>query len=98
MYPVFSSIEGEPGGLGYTVYYYKENMVRDGFGVKTLAVNEIFPSKETIHDRTYPFTAEVYMIVRADIDRSSMAYKVCEYMQAEGGRKIVEESGYIPMS
>lgn len=96
MAPVFSAISNEPGGLGYTVYYYKENMIRDYFQVKTLAVNDIYPDKSTIKNRTYPFTTDVYMIIRSDLDRSSMAYKIYELMQAEAGKQLIEESGYVP--
>jgi phosphate transport system substrate-binding protein len=97
MVPVFSSIESEPGGLGYTVYYFKENMVRDQFHVKTIAVNGISPNKTTIGNRTYPFTAEVYLMIRDDLDRGSMAWKVYEAMFTAGGRRIVAESGYVPV-
>ncbi len=97
MYPVFSNIGGEPGGIGYTVYYYKENMVRDQFSVKTIAVNGIKPNKTTIGKRTYPFTAEVYLMIRDDLDPQSMAYKVYDAMFSAGGRRIVAESGYVPI-
>ncbi|MDR2232591.1 MAG: phosphate ABC transporter substrate-binding protein, partial [Tannerella sp.] len=81
---------------GYTVHYYKENIVRDWPAVKTLAINGIYPDKTTIGNRQYPFTAEVFVIIRSDLDHSSMAYKICEFLQTAGGKEIIDESGYVP--
>jgi phosphate transport system substrate-binding protein len=96
MIPVFSNIEGTPGGIGYTVYYFKKNMVRDRFHVKTLAVNGVMPDAATIGNRSYPFTAEVYMMIRSDLDKQSPAYKVYEYMLTRAGQNIIARSGYVP--
>ena len=95
MYPVFTYVGGNPDALGYTVYYYKENMIRNQSPAKTIAVNGVHPDKQTIGNRTYPFTAEVYLTIRTDLDRSSMAYKVYEFMQTEAGKRIIAESGYV---
>ncbi len=95
MIPVFTYVSGRTGGLGYTIYYYKENMIRDQMHVNTLAVNGIHPNKKTIKSREYPYTAEVYLIIRSDLDKSSMAYKVYELMQTKAGQQIINESGYV---
>ncbi len=102
MYPLVTSVEHQEGGLGYTVFYYLENIVRYGNlgyqgGLKTLAVNGVHPDKATIANRTYPFTAEVYMIIRSDLDKSSMAYKIYEFMQTDIGKQIVGRSEYVPI-
>lgn len=96
MTPVISSTASAPGGLSYTVYFFKEKMIRDAFNVKMLAVNDVYSDKTTIADRTYPFTAEVYLIIRDDLDLSSMAYKIYEAMQSNLGKQIIAESGYVP--
>lgn len=64
--------------------------------INLIEVEGIFPHKETIADRSYPFTSEVYAIIRSDLDQSSMAYKVYEFMQTSIGKQIIEESGYVP--
>jgi phosphate transport system substrate-binding protein len=96
MIPIFSSLETMRNGIGYTVFYYKENIIRDLWSVKTLAVNGVYPDKSTIKSREYPYTAEVYIIIRSDLDKSSIAYKIYELMQTEAGKRIIEESGYVP--
>jgi len=95
MHPVFTYVGGYPDALGYTVYYYKENMIRNQSPAKTIAVNGIYPDKKTIGDRTYPFTAEVYLMIRSDLDKSSMAYRIYEFMQTSAGKQIIDESGYV---
>jgi phosphate transport system substrate-binding protein len=99
MYPLLTGVGTTPGGLGYTVYYYLENIVRGSTldHLKTLAVDGVAPNKATIANRSYPFTAEVYMVVRADLDKGAPAYKVYEFLQSRAGRDIIARSGYVPV-
>lgn len=97
MLEVFHRVRGEPNGLCYTVYYYKEQIVRDNTIVKTLAVDGVIPDEQTITDRSYPLVAEVYASIRSDLDPKSMAYKLYEYLQTEEGKRTIARSGYIPI-
>ena len=63
--------------------------------VQKIAVNGIYPQYSTIKDNTYPFVAPVYAIIRSDLDKNSMAYKVYEWLQTEEGKSVIEQSGYI---
>lgn len=92
---VFTRLRSEPNALGYTVYYYKEQIVRGNL-VKTMAINGVQPNSHTIANRTYPYVAEVYATIRSDLDRNSMAYKLYELLQSEAGKHAIAESGYIP--
>ena len=80
----------------YTVYYYKENITYSGSSVNTVAVNGITPNKTTISDESYPYVAEVYAIIHDDLDKSSMAYKIFEWLQTPNGKQAIAESNYIP--
>lgn len=62
-----------------------------------IGVNGIEPSKSTISNNTYPYVLEIYAAVRSDIDRSSNAYKLFEYLITASGQKVVKESGYVPI-
>jgi phosphate transport system substrate-binding protein len=90
----FSTIRVDENGLCYTVYYYKERMVR-GQVVKHISVDNVYPEKKTIKNQSYPYTTFVYAVVRQDLDRDSMAYKIYEALQTKGGKRIIEKSGYI---
>lgn len=94
MVPMMYEVSKTPGGIGYTIYYFRENMVKD-MPVPMFSVNGVYPDRNTIRSREYPLAAEVYLIIRSDMDKSSPAYKIYELMQAEAGRKIISESGYI---
>ena len=55
-------------------------------------------TKENVRNNTYPYVTDVYAAVRSDIDKSSMAYRLFEYITSEEGQAIVEESGYISLT
>jgi phosphate transport system substrate-binding protein len=95
MMGVFSILRKDVNGLGYTVHYYKEHIVREDL-VKSLAIDGIYPDKNTIKTKTYPLIAEIYAVIRSDLDKSSMAYKLYELLQTKDSREVIEESGYIP--
>ncbi|MDP2889795.1 MAG: substrate-binding domain-containing protein, partial [Bacteroidota bacterium] len=91
---VFSKLRSDVDALGYTVYYYKEQIVRDKV-VKSLAINAIEPTEKSIKNKTYPYIAEVYVAIRSDLDKNSMAYKLYELLQSEAAKSVIAESGYI---
>jgi phosphate transport system substrate-binding protein len=83
----------EPNAICYTIYYYKEYMVT-GVDVKSLSINGIYPNRETISDRSYPYAAEVYAVTRT-YDWTT-ARQVHNWLQTEAGKQAIIESGYIP--
>lgn len=94
---VFNRVRFEPNSLCYTVYYYKEQIVRDRTLVKTLAVDGVTPTEKTISNGSYPLVAEVYACIRSDLDPDAMAHKLYKYLQTEEGKKLIALSGYIPI-
>lgn len=98
MYPLLTEVTHTPGGLGYSVFYYLTQIVRGSVfdDLTMIPINDVTPDKNTIKDRKYPFVAEVYMIIRSDLDKSSMANKIYELMQTDIGKQIISESGYVP--
>jgi len=81
--------------IGYTVYYYNEHIIRPGDMLKTIAIDGVYPNEQTISDRSYPYAAEVYAVIRSDTKKSSMTYKVYEWLQTEAGRRAIGKSGYL---
>ena len=94
MYQVFSTLRSDVDALGYTVYYYKEQIVRDKV-VKSLAINAVEPTEKSIKNKTYPYIAEVYVAIRSDLDKNSMTYKLYELLSSEAAKSVIAESGYI---
>ena len=99
MRQVYEELRSKQGGICFTPHYYKEYMVvfegELARSVKTLAVNEIMPDANTIENKTYPFTAEVYVSIRSDLDHNSMAYKLYLWLRTDSGKSIIRESGYV---
>lgn len=93
---MLDAIGGDPRAIGYTVYYYNEYIVRAGDSfLKAIAVDGVHPDKQTIANKSYPYTTEVYAVIRSDVNKSSMTYKVYEWLQTEAGKQVISKSGYI---
>jgi phosphate transport system substrate-binding protein len=97
---VFIALSMEyPQAICFSVYYYKEMMIRDNFpNIQMLAINGIEPNRQTIADRTYPYVSEVYAIIRSDLPKDDIAYILYEWFQSEDGQAIIKESGYVPIN
>jgi len=95
MQGLIDAIARNPFAIGYTVYFYNEQIIRPGNQLKTIGIDGVYPNKQTISDLSYPYATEVYAVIRSDTDKSSMAYKVYEWLRTEAGRQAISKSGYI---
>jgi hypothetical protein len=96
---VFTEIADHPGGICFTPHYYREYIIRDAVGsehVKSIAIDGVTSDAGSINDKTYPFVADVYALIRSDTDRGSTAFKIYEWLQTQAGRRVIAESGYVP--
>jgi phosphate transport system substrate-binding protein len=91
----FEMVSGIPEAICYTFYYYKEYVLKES-RTKSAAINGIYPNKESINNSTYPLSTEVYAVIRSDLDKSSTAYKLYDFLQTEKGKGVISESGYLP--
>lgn len=92
----YFQIENDISGIAFTPYYYYSVIV--GYGsTKAIGVDGVSMTKENIYNDTYPYVTNIYASVRADIDKSSTAYKIFEFLTSDKGQSVVEESGYIPL-
>ncbi len=95
MMGMINQIEYDREGLGYSVNYYTQNMVRTD-SINLLAVDGVYPDYKTLKNREYGYTTDVYVVIRADLDKSSTAYKLHELLVTTSGQSVIGESGYIP--
>ena len=93
----YYQLERDKSGIAYSPFYYYSVMVANGL-TKAIGVDGIPMTKENVRNNTYPYVSDVYAAVRSDIDKSSMAYKLFEYITTEAGQAIVAESGYVTLS
>lgn len=92
----YYQIEQDTAGIAFTPFYYYKVMVGSG-STKAIGVNDVVMTKENIINGAYPYTSNVYTAVRSDIDKSSVAYRLFEFLTSEEGQAIVDESGYVPL-
>lgn len=84
-------------GLGYSIYYYFNNMdlfYNTKTNLKLLAIDGVYPNDETIADGTYPLANNTYVVLRKDTPENSPARKMAEFMLTEEGQECVELAGY----
>lgn len=103
-YPFIQEITGMTGpyftlqedvdGICYTVYYYNE-FIMEADKVNKIAIDGVYPDYTTLKNRKYPYTTDVYAVIRADLDQSDYAYAIYKFLQEKDGKEIIEESGYI---
>ena len=92
----YYQIEQDTAGIAFTPFYYYKVMVGSG-STKAIGVNGVAMTKENVINGTYPYTSNVYTAVRSDIDKSSIAYRIFDFLTTEEGQAIVDESGYVPL-
>ncbi len=90
----FYAISDDPLGIGYSVYYYEENMAPNEM-VKLISVDGVSPDHDSIRTRQYPFTTEVYAVVRADSPPTSTAVHLRDWLLTPDGQDLIEQSGYV---
>ena len=84
-------------GLGYSIYYYYNNMfyfypIEDE--LKLVAVDGVMPNDKTIADGTYPLSDYTYIVLRKDTPKDAPARKMAEFMLTESGQQCVENAGF----
>lgn len=93
----YYQLEDDTAGIAFTPFYYYKVMV-DSKKVRAVGVDGVEMTKENILNNSYPYTSKVYTAVRSDIDKSSPAYKLFEFLSSDAGQAIVDESGYVPLN
>ena len=80
--------------LGYSFLFYTTQMVMND-KIKLLAIDNVFPSTETIQNGTYPYADVFYAITT-----NTKNYNVEDFINwilSEQGQYLVEKTGYVPI-
>ena len=89
---------GDPNGIAYSVYYYTWFIMGPLQDVKILAVEGVRPTSKTIANQTYPLLAPVYVVIRDGEPADSTSVLLRDWLLTPEGQRVVEESGYIPIT
>ncbi len=95
MLGLVNAIEYDREGLGYSVNYYTNYMIRSD-SVKRLTIDDVFPDYYSIKNRDYIYSTNVYSVIRKDLETTSAAYQLYELLLETSGQHVINESGYIP--
>jgi phosphate transport system substrate-binding protein len=90
------AVAKDPDALAYSVYFYEEFMNKNPAN-RLLAIDGVLPTRQTIADRTYPLTADVFVVTRKDLKADNPAAKVRDWLLSPAGQRLVADSGYVPI-
>lgn len=82
--------------IGFSFRYYVSGIVENG-GVKILSIDGVYPDKESIADKSYPIVNDLYAVYRKNDENQNIGLMI-DWILSNEGQKIVEESGYVPLS
>ena len=88
--------DGSPGAIGYTVYYYANDM-NMADGLKILKVDGVAPEAESIRSGEYPFLNPYYVVMAASEPEDSPTGVLFAWLLGREGRELVESQGYVAM-
>jgi phosphate transport system substrate-binding protein len=91
------SFDGSANALGYTVYYYADDM-KMAQGLKLLSIDGVKPIDETIASKTYPFLNPYYAVISAKAAKDSPARVLYTWLQSPEGQHLIKTEGYVPVA
>lgn len=84
-------IMSTPGAIGYVGLGFSE-------GVKTMTINGIEPSRETVARGVYPVARPLYMFTNGYPKLGSPLYNFVTLHLSPKGQEIIESIGYVPVT
>jgi phosphate transport system substrate-binding protein len=93
----YNRVTSNERGLGYSVYYYERFMALSPL-TRTIAIDGVEPTAETIASGKYPMATPVYAAIRADEAADAPAAKLLNWLLSDEGQAVVRESGYVPVT
>ena len=89
-----AAYDGTPAAIGYTVYYYANDM-KMAEGLKLLAVEGVRPSAKTIRSGAYPLLNNYYVLTAAGLAEDDPARILYNWILSEEGQRLVAHEGYV---
>jgi len=88
------SYDNSPGAIGYSVYYYAEEM-KMARGLKLLQLEGVAPNPETIRSETYPLVNPKYVVIPADAAADAPNRMLYNWLLSEEGQRLIAAEGYV---
>lgn len=87
---------GGPNAIGYNVYFYVTEMKTNEF-IKTLSIDGVEPTYESIQSGEYPFVSEFYSVIRKDESEDSPARALHEWMLTAEAQNLMASENYVAL-
>ena len=84
-----------PGAIGYSGLGYATPAVKIVKVSKKKGEPSVLPAIPTVLDKTYPIARPLFMYTPGE--PSENAKKYLDWIMSDGGQKVVEKSGYVPL-
>jgi phosphate transport system substrate-binding protein len=81
--------------IGYSFLFFATEMVKDQ-EIRLLNINGIAPSRQSIRDKTYPFSADFYAATIQGRE-TQQTRALIEWVLAPQGQALVDKTGYVPL-
>ena len=91
------SYDNSPAAIGYTVYYYANDMEM-AQGLKVLKVDGVTPSAQSIRDGDYPFLNPYFVSIAKGEPEDSPARILYDWVLGPSGQRLAEHEGYVPVT
>jgi len=79
-----------PNAIGYVGLAFTE-------GVKSLPINDVEPTPETVLDGSYPIARPLHMYTNGEPAEGTHVAKLVNLYKTDEGRKLIEETGFVPL-
>lgn len=86
--------DGSPGAIGYSVYYYAEEM-KMAQGLKLLSLEGVEPTPETIRQERYPLLNPKYVVIPAGAPENAPNRILYNWLLSDEGQRLVAHEGYV---
>lgn len=90
------SYDSSPGAIGYSVYYYAEEM-KMAQGLKLLSIDGTAPNADTIRSGEYPLLNPMYAVLPADTAEDAPSRILFDWILSGEGQKLAAHEGYVPI-
>jgi len=81
--------------IGFSFRFFAEEMVSNG-NIRLLAIDGVYPTRETIADGTYHLASEFYAVTANTVNPN--VERFIEWILSPQGQSLVEKTGYTPIS